>query len=93
MDLDDTGLSENHKKALATAKHPLNTDYPVVVAIHPITGVSVQYALRENTDFPEWEKEMLRNGNKLIDTTIDEVVKDMDRAKAAGRPQKWRQPI
>lgn len=83
---------EEMEATFSKAKHPLDNNYPVVVSLHPMTGVAVEYCLRENPAFDGWEAEQKRSGRAIVDTTIGEVVKDLDRTRACGRPQRWQTP-
>lgn len=83
---------EEMEAAFSKAQHPIDEDYPVVVSLHILTGVAVEYCLRENPEFTNWEAEQKRRGRSIVDATIGEVVKDLERTKACGRPQRWKIP-
>lgn len=59
-------------------QHPVNGEYPVVVAVNPMTGSWEEFCLREIPEFPGWSADMTQRGWVLLDRTLDEVLAVID---------------
>lgn len=58
--------------------HPINGEYPVMVAVNNMTGVWEEFALAEHDEFKKWSEDMQARGWSVKKATLREVLQNID---------------